>query len=140
MGTIWTPGGERPVGEGGAGDEPAGAEHEAPSEEELAAAREKLRQVRDELAQTPVRDIVANHTIGLWQLAVLHLGLDQEEGTDAHPPDLAEAKLAIDAMASLVEGVTDRLGDHAAPLQTALADLRLAYVRVSRDAGEPGEA
>lgn len=121
MSTLWTPGGDGPAGDDGP----------SPEDDEAAeAAREQLERVREELAQTPVADIVVNHAIGLWQLAVLHLDLDRPEAG----ANLPEAKLAIDAMASLVEGVVDRLGDHAEPLKDALTNLRMAYVRVSGDA------
>lgn len=148
MASLWTPGGERPVGD----DEPAGAGPSAgmggpgtgaeggePSPEELAAAKEQLRKVREEVTQTPVADIVANHAIGLWQLAVIHLGLDRstEEPTE---PNLPEAGVAIDAMAGLVEGAGERLGEHAESLAAALQNLRMAYVQLSRGEGpEPDE-
>lgn len=141
MSGLWTPGGqdepEHPSTEAQMGGYGSGAEGaEGPSQEELAAAREQLRKVREELSATPVSDIVANHAIGLWQLAVLHLGLDDEAGEAKLP----EAKLAVDAMAALVEGVADRLGEHREPLQAALTNVRLAYVRVSEDAAaEAGE-
>ena len=121
MSSLWTPGGEQPP------NEPT--PDTSPSEEELAAARDELERVRDELARTPVRDIVLNHAVGLWQLAILHLGLDRP-GAEAN---LAEAKFAIDAMASLVDGVVDRLGEHREPLQDALTNLRIAFVRLSED-------
>lgn len=148
MASLWTPGGERPVGD----DEPAGAGPSAgtggpgtgteggePSPEELAAAKEQLRKVREEVTQTPVADIVANHAIGLWQLAVIHLGLDRstEEPTE---PNLPEAQVAIDAMAGLVEGAGERLGEHAESLAAALQNLRMAFVQLSRGEGpEPDE-
>jgi hypothetical protein len=72
-----------------------------------------------------VSDLVANHAVGLWQLAVLHL--TPEEGTE---PDLGEASLAIDAMAAMVEGLGDRLGANAEPLRDALTQLQLAFVQV----------
>ena len=86
--------------------------------------------MRAELAGTPVADLVANHAIGLWQLAVLHL--TPEEGA---PLRLDEAGLAIDAMAALVDGLGDRLGENATPLRDALAQLRMAFVQVSERAG-----
>ena len=91
-----------------------------------AQVAEEMRRVRAELAATPVVDLVANHAIGLWQLAVLHL--TPEEGT---APDLVEASLAIDAMAAIVDGLGARLGENAEPLGEALAQLRLAFVQVS---------
>jgi hypothetical protein len=98
---------------------------------------EELRRVRAELAATPVADLLANHAIGMWQLAVLHL--TPEEGT---APNLEEASLAIDAMAALVEGIGDRLGDNADPLRDALSQLQLAFVQVreranDQDASDP---
>jgi len=87
---------------------------------------EELRRVRAELATTSVADLVANHAIGLWQLAVLHLTPEEDA-----PIRLSEAGLAIDAMAALLEGVGDRLGENEAPLRDALSQLRLAFVQVS---------
>lgn len=132
MSTLWTPSGEEP---GGGPSSPGGPEPQEPSPEETASAREQLERVRAELAQTPVADIVANHAIGLWQLAVLHMGIDSEDAE----PNLPEAKLAIDSMSSLVEGVVDRLGEHTEPLRQALTNLRLAYVRVSQEAETAGD-
>ncbi|MFM8304282.1 MAG: hypothetical protein ACKOA9_08305, partial [Actinomycetota bacterium] len=71
----------------------------------------------------------ANHAIGLWQLAVLHLR--PEEG---QPLRLSEAAVAIDAMGGLVDALGDRWGEHGAPLRDALSDLRLAFVEVQRQA------
>ena len=82
-----------------------------------------LEAARRQLAEVPVEDIVANHAIGLWELAAIHLQAD--------PPDLAAATLAIDAVAALVDGVGSRLGNHTATLRDALANIRMAYVSVS---------
>jgi hypothetical protein len=81
-----------------------------------------------------VGDIVANHAVGLWQLAIVHLAPEGDT-----PPRLDEARIAIDAMASLVEGLGERLGAHEAPLRDALAQLRLVYVQVSRDGDQPAD-
>jgi hypothetical protein len=61
--------------------------------------------------------------MGLFELAAIHLGLDD--------PALDQARLAIDAMAALVDGLGDRLGDSAPVLRDALAQIRLAFVQVS---------
>jgi hypothetical protein len=130
--SIWTPGGEyTPEDEpaGGAAESAAGP-GPAPDPQADPEVAEQLAQLRRELAATPVADIIANHAVGLWQLAVVHLA--PEEGT----PNLEEAQLAIDGMAALVEALDDRLGAHAGPLRDALAQLRLAFVEVSRHAGE----
>jgi hypothetical protein len=125
--TLWTPGGEHEPSSQGAGAQAPGAEAGALGGEDDEHAREQLRQLREQLAATPVADIVANHAIGLWELALLHLS--PEEG-DA--PDLVQAQLAIDGVAALVEGLGDRLGRHEEPLREALRQLRLAFVEISR--------
>lgn len=115
MSTLWTPSGEHQPEPG----------PDADGEPDQAAVAEELRRVRAELAATPVVELIANHGIGLWQLAVLHLMPEDDE-----EPRLAEAALAIDALAGLVESLGDRLGRHAEPLRDALSQLRLVYVQV----------
>jgi hypothetical protein len=66
---------------------------------------------------------VANHAYGLFELAALHLS--------SSPPHFPQARLAIDALGALVEGLGDRLGEVEAPLGEALAQIRLAYVQIS---------
>jgi hypothetical protein len=122
--TLWTPGGEHEPEEPEGTAPPPDAGVGGPDDE---AAREQLRQLREQLAATPVSDIIANHAIGLWELALLHLSPD--EGSE---PDLEQARLAVDGVAALVEGLDDRLGRHQEPLREALAQLRLAFVEISR--------
>jgi hypothetical protein len=125
---LWTPSGEhRP--EQSEPSQPAGpAGPEA--DPELA---EEFERLREQLAATPVADIVANHAVGLWQLAIVHLAPEAGE-----PARLDQARLAIDAMAALVEGLEGRLGENEVPLRDALAQLRLAYVQESEGGeGEP---
>ena len=129
MSGLWTPSGEHVpedpdgaaggAGGPGPGPPPSG---EPPGEEELAA---EVRRVRAELAQTPVVDLVANHAVGLWQLAVLHLVPDGEA-----PPRLDDAAVAIDALAGIVETVGPRLGPHEEALRDALTQLRMAFVQL----------
>ena len=137
MSGLWTPSGEgfpeeargEPAGEAG-GDPDA---YGAPDAAEQAALEEELHRVRAEIAHTPAIDIVANHAIGLWQLAVLHL--NPEAGQSLR---LSEAAVAIDAMGGMVDALGDRLGDHAAPLRDAVTQLRLAFVEVQRQAADGG--
>ncbi|MEA3078051.1 MAG: hypothetical protein QOF60_2959 [Actinomycetota bacterium] len=107
MSSIWTPGGERPV------------EHDLPPEVPPEAEVEELQR---ELAATPAGEVVANHCFGLFELAALHLSL--------RPPQLAEASVAIDALAALTDGLPGRLGQHEAQLKEGLASLRLAFVQI----------
>jgi hypothetical protein len=83
--------------------------------------------LQEELAQAPASVVVANHAVGLFQLAAIHL--------NRKPPNLEDGKLAIDALAALVDGVGDRLGEEGAALQQGLTQLRLAYVSLQEAAG-----
>ena len=89
------------------------------SEEELQA---RMAELRNELAETPVELVVANHCFGMFELAALHLSLQ--------PPRLDQARLAIDALAGLLQAMTGRLGEEEAQLQEGLASLRLAFVQI----------
>ena len=121
MSSLWTPGGERPVGrepddDGG----PADRTELTPDQEELLG---ELQAAREQLANTPASLVVANHAIGLFQLAAIHL--------DREPPNLDDARLAIDALAAIVDGLQGRLGDEEDALREARAQLQLAYVQVA---------
>jgi Domain of unknown function (DUF1844) len=135
MSTIWTPSGEYvpreeppkrpegpptapPTGEPGAGPEP--------TPEELQAALAEARRV----LQTPVIEHIGGHAMALFELAALHLEREAATGGE-EKPDLAEASLAIDAMAALVEGLGDKLQPYRAQLQGALDQLRMAFVELS---------
>jgi hypothetical protein len=91
-----------------------------------------MAELQEQLARTPAYLVVANHAFGLFELAALHLSLQ--------PPQLDEARLAIDAMAALVEGLGDRLGEHAAELSDGLAQLRMAYVEIHGAQGTEARA
>ena len=86
------------------------------------AAQDALNDVRDELLRYPAEGVVANHAIGLYELAAIHLS--------AQPPNLFEAALAIDALACLVEGLGPRLGEQAPVLVDALSNIRIAFVQI----------
>lgn len=81
-----------------------------------------LNDVRAQLAKVPADVVVSNHAMGLYELAAIHLS--------ANPPKLTDAALAIDALACLVEGLGERLGDTHAVLNDALANIRLAFVQI----------
>ncbi|HYF46752.1 MAG TPA: DUF1844 domain-containing protein, partial [Acidimicrobiales bacterium] len=117
--------------------EPAPAD-EGPSPEEILAAMSpeeraeaeeaiaQMAQARQRVLEAPPDVIVANHAMGLYELAAIHLSEED--------PDLAAARLAIDAMGNLVEGLKGRLGEAEATLLDALAQLRMAFVQVSQGA------
>ena len=85
-------------------------------------AREAMEDVRRQLAEVPAEIVVANHVMGLYELAAIHLS--------AIPPDLVSAALAIDSVACLVEGLGDRLGEDAPTMRDALGNIRIAFVQI----------
>ncbi len=136
MSTLWTPGGEVPVDDGRGGSAtppPQGAPDQIDdplaglSDEERAQAEEmaqQLTEAREQIANTPASVVVGNHAMGLYELGAIHLS--------QQPPNLEEARLAIDALGTLVEGMEGRLGEHEATLNEALHQIRMAFVQVSR--------
>jgi hypothetical protein len=86
-------------------------------------AADALEDARARVASTPAEVIVVNHAMGLYELAAIHLS--------SQPPQLAQAALAIDAVAALVEALGDRLGAQTPVLSEAVSTLRLAFVQVS---------
>jgi len=85
---------------------------------------EAVAEVRRRLSETPASVLVANHAMGLFELAAIHLSDE--------PPRLEEARLAIDSFALLVEGLGERIGEHHDTLVAALANIRLVFVERSR--------
>lgn len=141
MSTLWTPDGERPIRRdppaaagsaptpGPAAGGPEGKQGDAMTPEDEAA----MAELQDQLAKTPVELVIANHAFGLFELAALHLSLQ--------PPQLPQARLAIDALGAIVEGLAGRLGDYETQLNEGVAQLRLAYVQIrgaSQASGSPG--
>jgi hypothetical protein len=130
--SLWTPGGEHPVPDDDGGDdleEEVDLESLSPEERErLEQMAAEMSEVRARLLQVPAADVVANHAIGFYELAAIHLG--------ATPPNLAESRVAIDAMGAVVDTLEGRLGRNEQALRDALAQIRLAFVQVQAAAGE----
>lgn len=116
MSNLWTPDGEREVA---ASSETT----DELTEDELA---ERLEALREQIARTPVDQIVAQSAYQFFEIAALHLSVV--------PPQLDQARLAIDAFGLLVEGLGDRLGEPAAELRQGLQQLRVTYVTVAQQA------
>lgn len=124
--SLWTPDGERPVG-----PPPAGAAPDLSPDEQaqLAAMQAEMDEVRQQLLGAPASVVIANHAMGIYELAAIHLTADE--------PKLPEAVLAIDALDHLLGGLEGRLGEAEATLREALAQLRAAYLEVkARGAGD----
>lgn len=95
--------------------------------DELDALAGEMAEVRRQLASVPASTVVANHAMGLYELAAIHL-LQQ-------PPRFDQASLAIDAMGALVEALEGRLGEAEPTLRDALVQLRLTFVQVRAAGG-----
>ena len=119
MSSLWTPGGEHGVPEGDDDEDEATEREVATAERQVA---EELADARRRVAEVPAEEVVANHAMGLFELAAIHLS--------QQPPNLASAALAIDALGALVEGLDDRLGANGGVLRDALAQIRMAFVQV----------
>jgi hypothetical protein len=131
MSSLWTPSGEHfPKKEGGdAADPPPGqpgdtdvtpTSHEVPLTEEQRAAQAEVDAMRAQLAHTPAEVVVANHCYGLFELAAIYLS--------QNPPQLFQARLAIDGLGALLDGLKGRLGEAEPALLESLSQLRLAFV------------
>lgn len=148
MSSLWTPSGEHPVDRPGAGA-PSGPPPSAPgpggdpgppiderdlSPEERAAAEEYAQQIeaaREQLLTAPAGLVVGQQALQFYELAALHLSQPE--------PRLDDARVAIDALAGVVEHVGSRLGDAEPALRQALNQLQMAFVEVAGAAGS-GEA
>jgi hypothetical protein len=86
--------------------------------------------MQEQMLQAPAVVVVANHCIGLVELAALHLGQD--------PPRLADARVAIDALAGVLDAVGPRLADNEAPLRQALNQMRMAYIEAKTAVASAG--
>lgn len=141
--SLWTPGGEVPVNRqagGSPGPDPApdpraggtaglaGApslDDLSPEEREQAEAMIKeMAQVQQQIAETPAAQLVANHAMGLYELAAIKLSQE--------PPLYSEAQLAIDTLNAVIEAAGDRLGPDTTPLRQGLSQLQLAFVELRR--------
>ena len=111
MSSLWTPSGEHfPENEGDGGDQPP------------PAPQTEIDEIRRQLASTPAEIVMANHCYGIFELATIYLSQT--------PPMLFEARLAIDGLGSLLEGLKGRLGEAEPALVEGLSQVRLAYVQV----------
>jgi hypothetical protein len=127
MSSLWTPSGEHfPENEGGGPGPPPppGAGDPGPpglDDPPSAEAQAEVEAMRRQLASTPAEVVVANHCYGLFELAAIYLSQT--------PPMLFQARLAIDGLGALLEGLKGRLGEAEPALLEALSQLRLAFVQ-----------
>jgi hypothetical protein len=131
MSSLWTPSGEhfpkdegddvpsRPPGQPDDTDVTEASQETVLTEEQLAAQAD-VDAMRAQLAHTPAEVVVANHCYGLFELAAIYLS--------QNPPQLFQARLAIDGLGALLEGLKGRLGEAEPALLESLSQLRLAFV------------
>jgi len=137
--SLWTPEGEHRVPRDSA---PSAPEPEAPaaspddpleglSDEQREAAMAmaaEMEEVRRQLSSVPAAVVVANHAMGLYELAAIHLS--------SEPPNFGEAQVAIDAMIAIVERLEGRLGENEPTLHDAVRQLQMAFVQLKGSVAE----
>ncbi|MGQ0617059.1 MAG: hypothetical protein ACT4PW_08700 [Acidimicrobiia bacterium] len=89
----------------------------------------QMQAVREQLASVPASTVITNHVMGLFELAAVHLSSD--------PPAVDEARLAIDAMGAVIDGLQGRLGENEGVMRDSLGQIRMAYVQVKTATQEP---
>jgi hypothetical protein len=140
MSSLWTPGGEHPVGDDRSAD-PARPDDNGPADgadplaglspeerERAEAMAAEMADVQRQVLEAPPETVVANHAMGLYELAAIHLS--------AEAPSLDAARLAIDALAALLDGLEGRLGDVEPTLREARSQLQVAFVQVQGSASD----
>ena len=78
---------------------------------------EEMRRVAQQIAETPSLEWVLNTAVTLANVA----------GTKLDLGATADAQLAIDALAALINGLGSKLADAETPLRQTLAQLQMAY-------------
>jgi len=147
--TIWTPRGEHEVSREAADtqqqapppNQPPNSQPPSPSptaqdpQVDPQAQREyeqQLAEIRQNILETPIELILAQHFLGLSEIAVIHL-------SEANP-NLESARLVINAMNGIVSATQGELGDAEEALQLALHQVQMEYVKVSQKASQPQES
>jgi hypothetical protein len=148
--SLWTPSGEHPVDRPGRSaseptppptSPPTGPPTEEPDlsdlspeeREQLEAMSRQVDEARRQLLQAPAGPVVGQQALQFYELAALHLSQPE--------PKLDDARIAIDALAAVVNALGARLGEAENPLRQAVNQLQLAFVEASGQAGaEPGES
>lgn len=114
----------------------AGAMAGGPSLEDLSPEQQaqaaelvaRMAEVQKQILSAPAEQFVVNHAMGLYELAAVHLAQDS--------PDLAQARLAIDALVGLMDATDDRLGEAESDLRAALSVLQTLYVRRASESND----
>lgn len=120
--TLWTPDGDHPIPPDS--EALTGTPADELTDEQQEQAREmahEMSEARQQLLEAEVATVLANHALGIYELAALHITSEN--------PDMVEARLAVDALGVLVEGLEGRLGDGEPTLVDALNNIKIGYVQ-----------
>ena len=133
---MWTPDGEHEIDRSSSENPIADTEEDTNLEdlpgfdeltteqqEQARAMATELAAARQRLSQTPAAEVIANHVMGIYELAAIHLSDET--------PKLNEAQIAIDAMTGIVEALEGRLGENENVIKDALQQIQMAYVQVA---------
>ena len=148
--SLWTPDGERPVARTPQPDHAAspatgspelrealseaGIDFDSLSPDQQAEAAQMLAEmarVRQEMLSVPAADIVANHLMGIYELAAIHLG--------ENPPNFAEATVAIEALRAVLDRMGSAFGENEAVLTQALTQLQMTFVKLKEQVADETE-
>ena len=133
---MWTPDGEHEIDRSSSENPIADTEEDTNLEdlpgfdeltteqqEQARAMAAELAAARQRLSQTPAAEVIANHVMGIYELAAIHLSDEN--------PKLNEAQIAIDAMTGIVGSLEGRLGENENVIKDALQHIQMAYVQVA---------
>ncbi len=115
-----------------------------PEDQEIELDEESLAELREfqaQLAATPAIEVIANHAVGLYELAMLQLSIAAQAAelpVSERLRRVEEARTAADAFGGVVESLGDRFGPNAPTLAEALSQVRLGIVRVKAALEESG--
>ena len=134
--SLWTPDGEHEIDRSSSENPIADTEEDTDLEdlpgfdeltteqqEQARAMAAELAAARQRLSQTPAAEVIANHVMGIYELAAIHLSDEN--------PKLNEAQIAIDAMTGIVGTLEGRLGENENVIKDALQQIQMAYVQVA---------
>ena len=134
--SLWTPDGEHEIDRSSSENPIADTEEDTdledlPGFDELTTEQQEqarsmaaeLAAARQRLSQTPAAEVIANHVMGIYELAAIHLSDEN--------PKLNEAQIAIDAMTGIVGSLEGRLGENENVIKDALQQIQMAYVQVA---------
>lgn len=130
--SLWTPDGEHPVDrtttDRTATTPPSFDDLSPDAQAEAEQLAAEMAEVRRQVASAPASVVVANHVMGLYELAAIHLSQS--------PPNFVEAAVGIDAMAAVIDRLEGRLGENESVLRDARNQIQMAFVELRRRADD----